>query len=80
MIFFRTLILRALIAWADWQIDADTDEVLRRSREGSACDAWVAQTLAQIADIRARRDRHASELAAMRRPIRTTTWQRWLLG
>lgn len=69
MIFFRHLLLRALIAWADWQINADADEVLRRSREGSASDVWVAQTLAQIAVIRARRDSYAAQLAARRRPI-----------
>lgn len=61
-----SLWLQALIALADWQIAADSAEIVDRSREGSASDAWVAQTLQQINRRRAARQRHADALAALR--------------
>lgn len=76
MILLRILWLR-LVAWSfDWRIDADNEELLRRSREGSASDAWAAQTVMQVQVLQARRDwclRRIASLRAQRPKVIPTT-------
>lgn len=71
--------LHALIAWSDWLIAADSAEVVDRSRDGSASDVWVANTLQQINRRRAQRQRHVDALAALRQG-RPTARRQPLLG